>query len=67
MSEETKEQLAKRLIAEAAEELRADETTAALEICDAVLQWLVRRGLADAGTEYQASEVIEILDSLLTS
>ena len=34
------------------------------EIADAVLSWLVKHDLADAGNEYTASDVIEILNDL---
>lgn len=36
-----------------------------LEICDAVLQWIVKRGLGLAGDEFTVGDVISTLDELI--
>jgi hypothetical protein len=43
----------------------ARDTLIALEICDAVMKWMIERGALDIDTEYQPTEIVALLDDLV--
>lgn len=43
-----------------------DTDSVAVEICDAVMDWMVRRELIDADQEYHPDEIVEALEGIFT-
>lgn len=49
----------------APEPVADDGEAAAIEIADAVISWMVKHDLLDAGLEYRDDDVVEVLDDLI--